>query len=189
MKFMFGKKLAALALAAFFALALFSCQNDIPSSELVLRDESAGIGNYFFPDATAIRSQKKSYIYYGGNGQSCGFLDTYYLKGWESVPFVTIEDACSMISLFNDRGWKVSVEDGVYKYNYNQENIPEGASWPTDWNPEWLLNDAMYFDPKTQTVWSDEFVRVISSTSVVNNGIGGDAVTAMSKASAKNPKI
>ena len=187
MKFTFAKKACSAALALFLALALFSCQNDVSSVDSTGTGSSVGIGGYFFPDATTIVGKKKSYIYYGVNGQSCGFLDTYYLDGWESVPFVTIEDACSMISLFNYRGWKVSVENGVYKYNYNQEN-GDPRYWPTDWNADWY-NDAMYFDPKTQTVWSDDFVRVISSPDVVNNGYGGDAVTAMSEASAAIPKI
>ncbi len=187
MKFTFAKKTCRAALALFLALALFSCQNDVSSVDSTGTGSSVGIGGYFFPDATTIVGKKKSYIYDGVNGQSCGFLDTVYLDGWESVPFVTIEDACSMISLFNDRGWKTSVENGVYKYNYNQEN-GDPRYWPTDWNADWY-NDAMYFDPKTQTVWSDDFVRVISSTTVVNNGYGGDAVTAMSEASAALPKI
>lgn len=187
MKFTFAKKTCRAALALFLALALFSCQNDVSSVDSTGTGSSVGIGGYFFPDATTIVGKKKSYIYDGVNGQSCGFLDTVYLDGWESVPFVSFEDACSMISLFNDRGWKVSVENGVYKYNYNQEN-GDPRYWPTDWNADWY-NDAMYFDPKTQTVWSDDFVRVISSTTVVNNGVGGDPVTAMSEASAANPKI
>ncbi|MBR5095578.1 MAG: hypothetical protein IK094_00540, partial [Treponema sp.] len=187
-RYIFEKKALVFPLVFLLALALFSCENNVTSVDSTGTGESVGIGGYFFPDATTIVGKKKSYIYYGPNGQNCGYLDTFYLDGWESVPFITFEDVCSMISLFNDRGCKVSVENGVYKYNYNQENIPAEASWPTDWNPDWY-NDAMYFDPKTQTVWSDDFVRVISQTSVVNNGIGGDAVTAISKASAKNPKI
>ena len=187
MKFAIAKKIAALALAAFLGLALCSCENEVTAAHPFASDTSIGIGSYFFPDAATIVGKKKSYLYYGVNGQSCGFLDTYYLDGWESVPFLTLDDVCRMISLFNDRGWKTSVENGVYKYNYNQEN-GDPRYWPTDWNADWY-NDAMYFDPKTQTVWSYEFVRVISSTSVVNNGYGGDAVTAMDEASATNPKI
>lgn len=177
MKKFAAKKIFGLALAAVLALALVSCQNEVTANSPFAEGASVGIGGYFFPDATTIVGKKKSYIYDGVNGQSCGFLDTVYLDGWESVPFVSFEDACSMISLFNDRGWKTSVENGVYKYNYNQEN-GDPRYWPTDWNADWY-NDAMCFDPKTQTVWSDEFVRVISSTSVVNNGYGGDAVTAV----------
>ena len=174
MKKFAAKKIFDLALAAVLALALVSCQNEVTANSPFAEGASVGIGGYFFPDATTIVGKKKSYVY-GSDGQSCGFLDTCYLDGWESVPFVSLEDACSMISLFNDRGWKVSVEDGVYKYNYNQEN-GDPRYWPTDWNADWY-NDAKYFDPKTQTVWSDEFVRVISSTTVVNNGYGGDPVT------------
>lgn len=181
------KRFGLLVSAALLSLALFSCENNVSGTDSTGTGTSVGIGGYFFPDATTIVGKKKSYIYYGPDGQSCGFLDTYYLDGWESVPFVSFEDVCSMISLFNDRGWKTSVENGVYKYNYNQENA-NPKYWPTDWNADWY-NDAMYFDPKTQTVWSDEFVRVISSSTVVNKGYGGDAVTAMSEASATNPKI
>lgn len=177
----------ASALALVLSLALFSCENNVTSVDSTGTGDSVGIGGYFFPNATTIVGKKKSYIYYGVNGQNCGFLDTVYLDGWESVPFVSFEDACSMISIFNDRGWKTSVENGVYKYNYNQEN-GDPRYWPTDWNADWY-NDAMCFDPKTQTVWSDEFVRVIGSSTFVNNGVGGDPVTAMSEASAVSPKI
>ena len=174
-RYMFEKKALVFPLVFLLALAFFSCENNVTSVDSTGTGESVGIGGYFFPDATTIVGKKKSYIYYGPNGQNCGYLDTFYLDGWESVPFITFEDVCSMISLFNDRGWKTSVENGVYKYNYNQENS-NPKYWPTDWNADWY-NDAMYFDPKTQTVWSDEFVRVISSSTVVNNGVGGDPVT------------
>lgn len=183
MKFTFAKKASYAALALFLALALFSCENSVSSVDTIETVVPVGIGNYFFPDATSVCETEKSYVY-GEDGKACEMrgedgkasytVTTCYLDGWEDVPFLSLEDTGKMLSLFNGRGWAVSYDSaaGVYKYNYNQANA---ARWPSDWQASWL-NDTLYFDPKTQTVYSDEFVRLINDKKLVNNGYGGDSV-------------
>ena len=184
MKMTFAKKIGRAALALFLALALFSCQNNVSPVDSTGTGSSVGIGGYTFPDATSVRGKKNSYVY-DGYGKANELVETVYLDGWENVPFLSLEDTGKMLAVFNGRG-SVTGHDfaaGVYKYNYNQTNA---TAWPSDWDASWL-NDTLYFDPKTQTVYSDEFVRLINDKNHVNNGFGGDSVG--DEASASLPKI
>ena len=189
MKSSFAKKAPraalALLLAPLLALALFSCENNVSSIDASGTGTSIGIGGYFFPDATAVRQKKQSYVYF--NGSALGTLETVYLDGWEDVPFLRVEDACCLLSLYNERGYEVVEENGVWKYNYNKQNA-EAPTWPAAWD-----NDTMWFDSKTQTFWSDEFVRMICSARTINNGCGGDSVMSVDNPAASgfgpSPKI
>lgn len=178
MKKMITNRIFSAAFGLLLALSLFSCENTIKG------DNSVGLDSFTFPEATSIRSKKVSYIY--NNGTTVGTVSNFYLDGWGDIPFLRVEDVCRMIALFNDRGYKCSEKDGVYSYNYNKENA-NMKWWPTDWESDWY-NDTMYFDTNTQTVWSDDFVRVISSTADVNNGFGGSSVTFLTEADGIFPK-
>ncbi len=182
MKMTFAKKIGRAALALFLALAFFSCQNNVSPVDSTGTGSSVGIGGYTFPDATSVRGKKNSYVY-GGEGNAIGMVETVYLNGWEDVPFLSLRDTGIILSLFNDRGCNVGCDssNGLYYYKYIESATP---AWPSEWN-----NDVMYFDPNSQTVWSDEFVRMITPAICVNNGYGGDSVPANSTASQSVPKI
>ena len=190
MKFTFAKKASYAALALFLALVLFSCENSVSSVDTIETVVPVGIGNYFFPDATSVCETEKSYVY-GEDGKACEMYEdgkkcytvtTVYLDGWEDVPFLSLADTGKMLSLFNDRGWAVGYDDteGAYYYKYYSSES-EPSPWP---------NDTLYFNPKTQKVYSDNFVRIITKTSEVNNGFGGDSVGTYESATDKFcPKI
>ncbi|MBO7123703.1 MAG: hypothetical protein J6V90_10565 [Treponema sp.] len=187
MKFIFAKKTFYAALALSLALALFSCENNVSSVDSTGTGSSIGIGGYFFPDATHVVGTKNSYVY-GWNGkasgQAVGMVKTVYLNGWEDVPFLSLQDAGLILSMFNDRGCSVGYDSSRGAYTYKYSSGSAAASWPSEWN-----NDVMYFDPKNQTVWSDEFVRMISPMDQVNNGFGGDSVEANQTADEYAPRI
>ena len=186
MKSPFAKKTTRAALSLLFALslalALFSCQNNVSSVDSTGTGGSIGIGGYFFPNATAVRATKQSYVY-GNNGQAWETVQTIYLDGWEDVPFLSVVDVGKILSVINGRGYNVSPssQKGVYTYSYYSPTTP---TWPAEWN-----NDTMYFDANAQTVWSDEFVRIICRQACVNNGFGGDSVGYNATASDVCPKI
>ena len=171
MKVKFARKNIFGTLVLLLAVVFFSCQNNVSGVDSTGTGNTIGIGGYFFPDATTVRQKKESHVYCGGS--SLKTIKTVYLEGWEDVPFLDVDDACGLLSLYNDRGSKVTEEDGIWKYNYNKENA-EKSTWPEAWD-----GDTMYFDPKSQTVWSDDFVRMICSADSINNGYGGDSVTAI----------
>lgn len=165
MKKVFVKIRAAFLLPALFlacALAFFSCENAVNSNN------NAGIGGYQFPEATAVSRKVKSYLYLA-NAQGYLQLETVYLDGWEDVPFLSFEDVCLFIAGANDRGWQTEISGSVYKYKYNPENCADnqGHYWPYEWD-----GDELCFDAQKQTVYSDDFCRVITSMVSLNNGIG-----------------
>lgn len=166
MKHPFTKKILHSILVLAFTLALFSCENT------VTEDNTVGFGSFSFPEARSVSSEASSYIY-KWNGQALGLTKTYYLDGWERVPFLKFEAVCNFLSTVNDAGYEYSEESGVYKYKCNKENAPDESK--AAWNDEWD-NDSIYFDPIQQTIWSDEFNRTISPRSVLNNGFGSDVV-------------
>ncbi|MBR5095577.1 MAG: hypothetical protein IK094_00535 [Treponema sp.] len=184
MKFTFAKKISYAVLALILALATFSCENNVSAVDSTGTGFAIGIGGYFFPDATYIAGAKKSYVY-KDDGTACnGFLTTVYLNGWEDVPFLSLDDIGNVLSLVNCRGSEVGYDigDDVYMYRYYSSSAT--PPWPSEWN-----SDRLYFDPQTQTVYSDDFVRVISPTNEVNNGFGGDSVGANATPTENCPKI
>ncbi|MBO7122155.1 MAG: hypothetical protein J6V90_02605 [Treponema sp.] len=160
MKKVFVKISAAFLLAVSFAF--FSCENAVNSNNYV------GIGGYQFPEAAAVSRKVQSNLYLA-NGQKYLQLETVYLAGWEDVPFLSFEDVCLFISGANDRGWQCEKSGFVYKYKYNPANCTDnkGHYWPDGWD-----SDELCFDFLNQTVYSDDFCRVITSIVSLNNGIG-----------------
>ncbi len=182
MKKVFVKISAALLLPALllaFALAFFSCENFVNSNN------SVGFGGYQFPQATAVAGKVASNLYLA-NGKKYLQLETVYLAGWEDVPFLSFEDVCLFISGANDRGWQCEKSGFVYKYKYNPENCTDdqGHYWPSEWD-----GDELCFDFLNQTVYSDDFCRIITSIVSLNNGIGVMPVVSIEQASELSPKV
>lgn len=182
MKKVFVKIHAAFLSPALFlacVLVFFSCENIVNSNNKV------GIGEYQFPEATAVSRKVKSNLYLA-NGHSYFQLETVYLEGWEDVPFLSFEDVCLFIAGANDRGWQTEISGSVYKYKYNPDNCADGLGhyWPPAWD-----TDELCFDAQNQTVYSDGFCRVITSTVSLNNGIGIMPVMSVEQASALSPKV
>jgi len=182
MKKVFVKIHAAFLSPALFlacVLAFFSCENVVNSNNKV------GIGEYQFPEAAAVSRKVQSNLYLA-NGKKYLQLETVYLDGWEEVPFLSFEDVCLFIAGANDRGWQTEISGSVYKYKYNPENCADnqGHYWPGEWD-----GDELCFDAQNQTVYSDDFCRVITSTVSLNNGIGIMPVMSVEQASALSPKV
>ena len=184
MKFTFAKKISYAVLASILALALFSCENNVSSVDSTGTGSAIGIGGYFFPDATHVVGTKKSYVYKNDGTAYNGFLTTVYLDGWEDVPFLSLNDFGNLLSLVNRRGYAVGHDSANDVYTYKYYSPSATTPWPSEWN-----NDILYLDPKTQTVYSDEFVRIISPTDEVNNGFGGDSVGSNATPTENCPKI
>ncbi len=167
-----------LALASLFTLLLLSCVNTVET------DDKNGIGSYKFPEATAVSGKYTSQVYLN-TGTSVAQLETTYLENWENIPFLSMDEFFKFVSLVNSRGWKLEKNNSVYTYKYNSENAaPEHSSWPEEWN-----EDQLCFDIEKQTIYSDNFVRIITDTINLNNGIGISGVEKTDKACTKYPKI
>lgn len=182
MKKVFVKIRAALLLPALLlacALAFFSCENAVNSNNYV------SIGGYQFPQATAVADKVASNLYLA-DGKRALQLETVYLAGWEEVPFLSFEDVCLFLSVANDRGWRVEKAGSIYKYKYNPENCTDnqGHYWPYEWD-----GDELCFDVQNQTVYSDDFCRIITSIVSLNNGIGVMPVVSIEQASELSPKV
>ena len=179
MKSFFAKHSVALALALACSLAFFSCENAVDSNNLV------SIGGYQFPEATAVSRKFKSQLFLA-SARSYLQLETVYLEGWEEVPFLSFEDVCLFIAGANDRGWKTEKSGSVYKYKYNPDNCADnmGHYWPDEWD-----SDELCFDVQNQTVYSDDFCRVITSMVSLNNGIGIMPIVSIEQASELSPKV
>ncbi len=175
MKFKFLTKNIFCAAALCLAFALFSCTNEVSGDNVVGE-------TYVFPDAKGISGLKASEVYNGQGNKKFTFT-TFFLDGWEDIPFLRIDDVSKLIALINERGyeWKKTASDGVYVYKYYQATA--GSKYPAEWK-----NDALYFDTNAQTIYSDDFTRIISSTQNVNNNIG-TVFCDWGSASAKNPSI
>ena len=173
-----AKKNFALALPLLLALALSSCVNDVNVDNVV------GSG-YVFPESTKIEKTFVSRLY-GSNGESCGKITTFYLDGWEDIPFLRLYDVGKILNEINGRGWQCSSvegQEGLYKYMYYQEEADSGYQ-----KAEWK-DDTLYFDVKNQSVYSDDFTRIVSFTTSINNNIGGIYYNSVSNASYDFPKI
>lgn len=175
MKFNSLRKNICCALALSLTLALFSCANEVDGGNVVGE-------TYAFPDATKIAGAKFS-AFYGENGGKARTIITFFLEGWEDVPFIRLDDVANLLYYINDRGydWNTSeTQEGLYTYMYDQSGkTPYPAAWK---------NDTLYFDAKNQKIYSDDFTRIITPTRNVNNGIG-TVYYDTGTASAKTPAI
>ncbi|MCR5045380.1 MAG: hypothetical protein K6A42_02235, partial [Treponema sp.] len=153
---MFSKKSFLAPLAGLFLLFFFSCENSVNENNIV------GVGGYVFPEATAVSKSFVSQVYMY-DGSRVFSVTTYYLKEWESVPFLKFDDVCKLIASFNGRGYVPSVEGSLYKYNY--DSAKTAALISAGWNSAWD-SDTLYFDVDNQTVYSDDFTRIISSVNL-----------------------
>ncbi len=157
MKLLQNIKKSLLLVFAAGILVFASCTNETSGTT------GAGSG-YIFPDATKTTKYFASNVYYG-NGQVIAKVTTCYLEGWEDIPFLDLADVGKIISLLNNKGTTTKCEnesDKLYSYTYG-----EGYTGP-------YKGDKLYFDVKNQTIYSDEFVRIISSPVEINNGFGAD---------------
>jgi hypothetical protein len=82
----------------------------------------------------------------------------------------------------NLRGYSISITENGFTYQYNPKG--QGNAYPEAWK-----DDTLYFDLVNQTIYSDEFVRIMSPTMNVNNGIGCDCVGLQSSAKSSFPVI
>lgn len=159
MKVLQNIKKSLLSVFAAGLLVFVSCVNETEGTT------GAGSG-YIFPDATKTTKDFGSNVYYG-NGQVIAKVTTYYLEGWEDIPFLDLEDVGKIISLINNNGTTTKCEnesDKLYSYTYD-----EGYTGP-------YKSDKLYFDALNQTIYSEEFVRVISGPLEINNGYGADGI-------------
>ena len=170
-------KAAALALAcAFFIFS--SCANEVGDS--ASGGTVVGIG-YKFPETTKIVSRLQSQVF-NAEGKSIGSAYTWFLEGYEKVPFLRLSDVAGIIGCLNGRGVKLNFaqdQDGLWYYeNYDYKNST-GA----------YASDTLSFDPINQTIRSDEFIRILSATDNITNGIGYSYFETVTSASAKSPAI
>ena len=184
MKFNLKKKniFAVLALCAAFALA--SCANEVGDSA------SGGtvVGDgYKFPETTKIVSRMQSQVF-NAEGKSIvanltpSYVVTWFLEGYEKVPFLRLSDVAAIISSLNGRGYQLNSkkgQDGLWYYeNYDCKNS-KGS----------YLSDTLSFDVSKQTIRSDDFIRFIAADSNINNGIGYCYYNATDAASTQKPAI
>ena len=156
----FFRKSIFLALALCSAFALFSCTNEVGDNNVV------GFG-YQFPEATGISKAFYSQVY-NERGESKFRVVTFNLQGWEDIPFIRLEDVGKFMGYINDRGYNYYFPqsgESVYKCKYYQDDA--GTVYPVEWK-----DDTLYFDVKNQTIYSDDFTRMVSPKVTVNNGIG-----------------
>lgn len=156
----FFRKSIFLALALCSAFALFSCTNEVCDNNVV------GFG-YQFPEATGISKAFYSQVY-NERGESKFRVVTFNLQGWEDIPFIRLEDVGKFMGYINDRGYNYYFPqsgESVYKCKYYQDDA--GTVYPVEWK-----DDTLYFDVKNQTIYSDDFTRMVSPKVTVNNGIG-----------------
>ena len=160
MKVKFLRKIIFASLALCLAFALFSCTNEVSDNNVI------GFG-YQFPEATGFSRAFYSQVY-NERGESKFRVVTFNLQGWEDIPFIRLEDVGKFMGYINDRGYNYYIPqsgESVYKCKYYQDDA--GTVYPVEWK-----DDTLYFDVKNQTIYSDDFTRMVSPKVTVNNGIG-----------------
>ena len=167
----------ALCLALCAAFALASCTNEVGAT---LGSETAVGESYKFPETTKIAGKINSQVF-NQQGQSIGSVDTWFLEGYEKVPFLRFSDVAFIISKTNGSGWKLNAEGSrdsrrYIDYAYRKYDPP-------------YTSDALVFDPTNQTISSDEFVRILSYAINIANGIGYCYYYTDEKASTAKPAI
>ena len=172
----FGKNIF-LALALCLAFALFSCTNEVSDNNVV------GFG-YQFPEATGFSNAFYSQVY-NEKGESKFRVVTFNLQGWEDIPFIRLEDVGNFMAYINDRGYNFYIPpSGEYIYSCKYFQNDAGTVYPVDWK-----DDTLYFDVKNQTIYSDDFTRMVSPKNAVNNGIGNLYAEKADTATKSFPKI
>lgn len=160
MKVKFLRKIIFASLALCLAFALFSCTNEVSDNNVV------GFG-YQFPEATGFSRAFYSQVY-NERGESKFRVVTFNLQGWEDIPFIRLEDVGKFMAYINDRGYNYYIPpsgESIYKCMYYQNDA--GTVYPVEWK-----DDTLYFDVESQTIYSDDFTRMVSPKNTVNNGIG-----------------
>ena len=160
MKLFFRKNIIFMTFALCAGLLFSACVNEVDDDNIV------GSG-YQFPQAGGISKAFDSRLY-GNDGNAFNTVKTYNLEGWEDIPFLYLEDAAKLLAYINFRGYNygpVEESEGLYFYKYYQ---PEpGSVYPAE-----IKDDTLYFDVKNQTIYSDNFTRIITNTNTLANGIG-----------------
>lgn len=177
MKVKFLRKIIFASLALCLAFALFSCTNEVSDNNVI------GFG-YQFPEATGFSRAFYSQVY-NERGESKFRVVTFNLQGWEDIPFIRLEDVGKFMSYINDRGYNYYIPqsgESVYKCKYYQDDA--GTVYPVEWK-----DDTLYFDVKNQTIYSDDFTRMVSPKITVNNGIGNVYAAKADTATKSSPKI
>ena len=177
MKVKFLRKIIFASLALCLAFALFSCTNEVSDNNVI------GFG-YQFPEATGFSRAFYSQVY-NENGESKFRVVTFNLQGWEDVPFIRLEDVGKFMDFINDRGYNYYIPpsgESIYKCKYYQDDA--GTVYPVEWK-----DDTLYFDVKNQTIYSDDFTRMVSPSDCVNNGIGNVYANKIADATKSSPKI
>ena len=177
MNFKILRKNIFASLALCLAFALFSCTNEVSDNNVV------GFG-YQFPEATGISKFFYSQVY-NETGEKQFTAVTFNLQGWEDIPFIRLEDVGKFMNLINDRGYNYYIPpsgESVYKCKYYQDDA--GTKYPAEWK-----DDTLYFDVKNQTIYSDDFTRMVSPKNTVNNGIGSVYADKADTATKSSPKI
>ena len=160
MNFKILRKNIFASLALCLAFALFSCTNEVSDNNVI------GFG-YQFPEATGFSRFFYSQVY-NEKGESKFRVVTFNLQGWEDIPFIRLEDVGKFMAYINDRGYNYYIPpsgESVYKCKYYQDDA--GTVYPVEWK-----DDTLYFDVESQTIYSDDFTRMVSPKNTVNNGIG-----------------
>ena len=167
------RKLLLLFLSTILLYGLLSCSQ--PEEE----KSSSSYGDYTFPNATSLARTAVSNLYFEESKEE---LTTSYLTDWEDVPFLSSVELGKLLGYMNLRGYSIRSTENGFTYQYN----PDGAekAYPEAWK-----DDILYFDLVNQTIYSDEFVRIMSPTMNVNNGIGCDCVGLQSSAKSSFPVI
>lgn len=177
MNFKILRKNIFASLALCLAFALFSCTNEVSDNNVV------GFG-YQFPEATGISRASYSQVY-NEKGEKQFTVVTFNLQGWEDIPFIRLEDVGKFMNYINDRGYNYYLPpsgESVYKCKYYQDDA--GTVYPVEWK-----DDTLYFDVKNQTIYSDDFTRMVSPKDAVNNGIGNVYAAKADAATKSYPKI
>ncbi|MBR3544125.1 MAG: hypothetical protein IKN82_10595 [Treponema sp.] len=177
MNFKILRKNIFASLALCLAFALFSCTNEVSDNNVV------GFG-YQFPEATGISRVSYSQVY-NEKGEKQFTVVTFNLQGWEDIPFIRLEDVGKFMNYINDRGYNYYLPpsgESVYKCKYYQDDA--GTVYPVEWK-----DDTLYFDVKNQTIYSDDFTRMVSPKDAVNNGIGNVYAAKADAATKSYPKI
>lgn len=177
MEFKFLRKSFFASLALCLAFALFSCTNEVGDNNVV------GFG-YQFPEATGFSKAFYSQVY-NEKGESKFRVATFNFQGWEDVPFIRLEDVGKFMDFINDRGYNFYIPTSgeyIYKCMYYQDDA--GIEYPDGWK-----DDTLYFDVENQTIYSDDFTRMVSPKNTVNNGIGNVYAAKADTATKSSPKI
>lgn len=177
MKLFFRKKIIFMTFALCAGLLFSACVNEVDDDNIV------GSG-YQFPQAGGISKAFDSRLY-GNDGKAFNTVKTYNLEGWEDIPFLYLEDAAKLLAYINFRGYNygpVEESEGLYYYKYYQTEA--GSVYPAE-----IKDDTLYFDVKNQTIYSDNFTRIITNTNTLANGIGCLYYSEVADASSACPKI